>query len=135
MRSVISNLLIAVVVLHAVLGCCMHHSHADESGAVAQLAEPSCGRDCSQWEQHAHCPAGSHQGEERSCHEDQCVFVRPTQQDDSEIRPACVCTIPCALPVSGATQVAQSPAWFLWNETGTLPLPVRSHLAKQVLLI
>jgi hypothetical protein len=134
LRSVMSKLMVAVVLLHAVLGCCLHHSHAGELGsAVPQVQTSPTGNPCHD-RGRSYGPAGSHRHEGDPCHEERCVFVRPTQ-DDSEVKSACVGAVSIAHSISETTQLSQTRVWALRFVAHSHHLPVRSHLAKQVFLI
>jgi hypothetical protein len=134
-RSVMSYTMVAITFLHAVLGCCLHHSHAREgASATAQLqmsvrAESPChdhSRPCG--------PAGSHQHDGGSCHEGKCVFLRPSQ-DDLGVKAACLGLGSVALSAPKAADLSPLDGWTSQPGCACRHLPVRSHLAKQVLLI
>ena len=134
MHSVMSHLLVATMLLHAVLGCCLHHSHAEEGSNVSpQVLTSTASSPCHEHE-HEGGPTGSHQHDGDPCHEAKCVFVRPPQEDQvSEATiPGAVDTVFSALE---AICLGLTHSSALGNVPPYCDLPVRSHLAKQVLLI
>ncbi len=129
-----SNLLVATMLLHAVLGCCLHHSHAEEGGNVSpQVSTSTASSPCHEHGQGSG-PSGSHQHDGDSCHEAKCVFVRPPQenQDAEATSLGAVDTVFWAFK---AICLGQTRSSALRNVASFFDLPVRSHLAKQVLLI
>jgi hypothetical protein len=134
LHSVMSNLLVATMLLHAVLGCCLHHSHAEEDGNVtpqvsmSQASSPchEHGRGCG--------PSGSHQHDGDPCHEAKFVFVRPPQEDQ-DAEATSLGAVDTVFPAVEANCLGQTRSSAMRNVASTCDLPVRSHLAKQVLLI
>lgn len=135
LRGLCSHLTVAVLLAHAMLGCCWHHAHAcgetHDHLAMSGWQHPSKGND--------HHPAGgpdrAHHGHGRDdCHGAKCSFVISAKDGaDSSLFASClfcVLTLPPADRVSvGGVLEPQFPA------AGSLLLPVRLHLLHQVLLI
>jgi hypothetical protein len=132
MHAAISSLISAILLLHAVLGCCWHHVH-DCAGKSVAVEGCRCGHhgDGSSGDEHAPatpCPA------ERDC---PGVFVYlPTERSQVELplltTPLALVPTPCVL---ADTSTPASPAWLdALFCTGVAP-HVRLHLAQSVLLI
>jgi hypothetical protein len=129
-----ANLLVATMLLHAVLGCCLHHSHAEEGGNVAPQVLTSTASSLCDDHGHEGGPTGSHHHDGDPCHEAKCVFVRPPQEDQvaEATSLGAVNTVFSALE---AICMGRTHSSALRNVASFCDLPVRSHLAKQVLLI
>lgn len=129
-----SNLLVATMLLHAVLGCCLHHSHVEEGGNVSpQVSTSTASSPCHEHGQGSG-PSGSHQHDGDPCHEAKCVFVRPPQEDQVA-EATSLGAIDTVFSALEAICVGQTHSSALRNVPSFCDLPVRSHLAKQVLLI
>lgn len=133
MQSIITHLVTTAMLVHSMLGCCVHHAHRDAgdalptSTAVVQSPDHThCSQQCS-----SHNEPVEHNG--RSCQADPCVFVRQTAgATGQELRNL------LAAPSSerGVPSIFQAPVAHLWRPTSALfPEHVRSHLAKHLLLI
>lgn len=139
MRTLTALLTAAVLAVHAALGCCWHHGHSQppamESGSSATAHH--CSHE--HGDRHRHDGAG-HEDAPREespcggqCEEGACVFLaggKPVLPDDGQT----------ALPVGVLLDVSsEAPHWAVLKGTGdipqALPPPLRSHLAKRVLLI
>ena len=130
----LSNLMAAVLLLHAVLGCCVHHGHERVIGAASSQVQASCHKGCSHTPASAGDPAGSRDRGGDTCDEERCDFLRSVQ-DDPGVKATALSAYATASPFARVVSAPQndnsmgSVAPFIWH------LPVRSHLAKHVLLI
>ena len=82
MRSVVSLLSAAAILLHLVLGCCAHHAHATENGDCANhsLAKQTCSHHHHQDSQPENTDSGKpHNSPHNDCHEGGCVFLNTTK--------------------------------------------------------
>ena len=135
MHGFISHLTAVLLLAHTVVGCCWHHVHAcgHEHGPLA-LVGFQHGSD-----QHYGCTGGAseqsrdtHSGGD-DCRGSKCNFV---VAKDSAVRvsgPACeLAVLPGLADDCDSACGLLHPALF---RTGGLLLPVRLHLANQVLLI
>jgi hypothetical protein len=133
--STVSNMMAGIMLLHAVLGCCVHHDHTGEYGTGPHFAQ-------ARLEIASHCrehgckqgPCGSHRHDSDPCHQGRCVFVRPSQ-DDLDLTAVNFHLLGTSLTTCQADDPNASNAWGLGDATPIAPLAVRSHLAKLVLLI
>ncbi len=152
-RWVIGNMLVAVMLLHAMLGCGMHHSHAGDSVNVLTHCpaplEQFSGRDA-----HGHdpdhdlhpghdpghgvdreCgPVGPHPHPDGPCQEEKCTFLRPAQ-DQVDVKAAPPSLDSVAWPDCSLVSRSVAGEWFPGPGAVLLQLSVRSHLAKRVLVI
>jgi hypothetical protein len=149
----IHTLAMVAVLLHMLLGCCLHHTHAEQSSACCETTalhdhdEPCCHgheSDCGTHTSDAccdqdssapehECIANRHDHDNSECSDDDCVFVldQPNcrklliQNDASwAFVPTAASEVATAHPVAG------------WpSPTKTKFLSVRSHLAHSVLLL
>jgi hypothetical protein len=123
------HLTAAVLFAHSVLGCCWHHAHTCQHDTASAVCD----------ENHAHADHGSPGSEGTShhntgiCTKEKCVFVRPSIDPMAEGAEMVAISIFGLLPTS---DVGLKPVLFSseWRECSP-PLPVRLHLAHQVLLI
>jgi len=135
MRAVVSSLMVALLAIQTVFGCCWHHSHWHLHGhsSLAREAEPvKC---C----QHHHQESESQPSPEPCNHHDECrglsayLLPQKVQIDASHSVPA----------FDMATSVAslaedQIACPFLWGDVGcshAIEPPLRLHLLHQTLLI
>ena len=128
MARLFYNLSIAILVVHLVVGCCAYRVHACESEHASCVARsaPTLDGQCSDCRCHP-----SHQG--RDCQSRRCFRAsprRPVDEPFGSLFQASVAVLPNAhlsrLPVGLQHQSLA---------TGRLLLPVRLHLANQVMLI
>lgn len=134
MRSVTTNLMVAVVVLHAVLGCCMHHSHAAETGSAAPTGSTKCANDCDRHNTKECASHGPGHGGQGSCHEEKCVYIRPPR-DDSQVAAFAIWLANARSMLAPVLNFDRQAAGSPDAEYPVILMPVRSHLAKHVLLI
>jgi hypothetical protein len=122
-------LMAATLVVHLTVGCCWHHAHACEGKDCSRPAHGDAPHD-------GRCPESggdhSHHGA-NDCHGAKCSFVIPSRAVcDSFVRPF-------QASISVLVDAQPSPAGFGPEQhalfSGWLLLPVRLHLANQVLLI
>jgi hypothetical protein len=115
-----------VFAAHMMLGCCAHHAHAADShgrSSPQEAASPigHCGEDHDGPADHSQ--HGTHQ-----CHGGKCSFVA-SSNSVVPVLPALV------VPLANQAELLTS----VFSSQGTVvavrPLPVRLHLANQVLLI
>jgi hypothetical protein len=119
----------ALFAAHLVLGCCAHHSHACEVATHSSADNPADQGTCS----HSHGHLAEHgQHGPHDCQGGRCSFVFRGQADvalDPPLQAALVC-LPDDQTSSGDFHSEQDAP-----TSGRLLLPVRLHLANQVLLI
>jgi hypothetical protein len=122
----------ATLVVHLMVGCCAHHAHASDSTAHSGTGHEDatthgdcpCDRDSDS----DHGNHGSH-----DCQGNPCSFILPSHLDNHPVDqplPGFVATLVDDQPSQAGLfsgQCSTPLGWFL--------LPVRLHLANQVLLI
>ena len=122
-----------VFITHLLVGCCAHHAHACEAATHSDQEDAATHGDCSGDRDR---PSDHGQHGKQDCQESTCSFVLPSQSIDGSIsfgRPllhGSFLPLLVALPSQAGNSCGQCfspPDHFL--------LPVRLHLAKQVLLI
>jgi hypothetical protein len=143
MQSFTALLTAAVLAVHAALGCCWHHGHSHPPAMASGSSVPAHGCSHEHGDRHRH--DGGHDGAEQEdspdeespcggqCAEGACVFLaggKPVLPNDGQTE----------MPVGGLLDVSSEvPYLATWKGTGdvsqALPPPLRSHLAKRVLLI
>lgn len=131
--SILSHLVLASVLMHSMLGCCIHHNHpeaGEASGSLTALTQDSpTARSAEQ------CPSRDEPADhhDRSCHAGICVFVRQAAGDAS-LRLRDLLAIPRCEP---AVQVILlTPTDDQSTPLATVfPAHVPLHLAKRLLLI
>jgi hypothetical protein len=130
MQSLISSLMTAVLLVHALLGCCRHHAHA----CVIEAAQVSVA--CASHEGHSHgAPEGSdqHDGHQHECGGNACVFVRAEGPQIAALAAS------WAIDPACTRQAGQFTAGLVRSTTRTDPHEfagsVRLHLLHQILLI
>ena len=132
MRDVVYRLALASVVLHMLLGCCLHHAHGDCS--VVER-----GNDTSE----SACPCHPHDHENdgtppeprpgrHECEDSQCVFTRIESRGSAEVAGALTCWVsPGNVAAISLTEPSgDRPDFF--HIRGT---PLRLHLLNRVLLL
>ena len=134
MRSVTTNLIAAVVVLHAVLGCCMHHSHASESACASASSPAHAESGCRHHHVEASASHGPDHGGQGCCHEEKCDFIRPPR-DDSKVTTLGMWPAGTPISLGGELNLARQVHCHADLRRPACLLPVRLHLAKMVLLI
>jgi len=144
MHAVISGLIAASLLLHAVLGCCRHHAHeglgcthcvrnraAETVACCHEHDEPAAGDAGEYTDEHAPatpCPGDS------TC-QGVCSYLPPQKsQFQIPLLPTLFALVPTPCVLADTSQPT-SPAWLdaLFG-TGVAP-HVRLHLAQSVLLI
>lgn len=140
MAAVWRVLTAAMVVTHFTVGCCVHHTHACD--ASARLFSPLADRSpdhagpgdhlkpCSG--DHDGCADHSHQ-EPHGCKGTTCSAVRHEPSLDFPCGNPAPAVI--ELPAAGDVDLSATAREDNLLSTGRLLLPVRLHLANQVLLI
>lgn len=127
MQSLVSLFTAAVLLAHAVLGCCWHHAHADEHGpdpAIELTATCCC---------HPEQPEQDQAPCESQC-EGTCVYLESARVDfDLSAQAAAIDAIIDAQSLAVAGD-SVSPNYVATSESRIGP-PVRLHLFEQVLLI
>lgn len=124
------------VLVHTVLGCCVHHAHgAMADGHVTGVPHHDEAA-CSAHDDHEHsltCAADDHGRDHDPCRERHCDFIRPGVSQSQKVIAAFVLPlIEMVLPgaeVSEPEAIDGAP-----SELIALSLP-RLHLVKQVLLL
>lgn len=135
MHAAISSLISAILLLHAVLGCCWHHVHDCAGKSVAVE-----GYRCSHHDGHEHGSSGDEHAPAAPCPaERDCPGVwtyLPGERTQIELPlvPTLWALAPAPVVLAG-TSAPASPAWLdALFCTGVAP-HVRLHLAQSVLLI
>jgi hypothetical protein len=133
-QGLFSHLTAAVLVAHTLLGCCWHHAHrcGQDEGAPGTLASADCTADHADDADH-HAPRHSHHGP-HDCLGGACVYI-PAGQTRVVALAMDLSPAP-GLALCFADQSALMPSVETsMFSAGDLCLPVRLHLAHQVLLI
>lgn len=142
MHAFVSHLTAAFLAAHTVLGCCWHHVHAcGHEHDPLGLAGWQHGGDL----RHGHsagvsAPSGDRHPDRDECRGSKCDFL--AAKDESVVTKNLTARPPsaaCQLAGLPCLAVDRSPAGGLLHpalvRAGVLLLPVRLHLANQVLLI
>lgn len=131
MAGLFRILTVAVFTAHIMLGCCIHHTHA------------SAGEDCllssGGTAPNSQCPGNHGNGSDHSQHSSsdcqgvKCSIVSPRSQVGNPfVHFSQIFVAPLFQDLSSLTGIANEQQSFA---TGRLLLPIRLHLANQVLLI
>lgn len=118
----------AVMLGHALAGCCWHHAHASDTVAQA-CSHDEHGHEHGEQQKDSH---DDHHG--TSCQEGSCVFVRgdgPIAVD----QPSLLAIDFCVLPTTACPQAALRLARAEYTASQDLAPPSRLHLLHQILLI
>jgi len=120
----------AILVVHLMVGCCMHHAHACDDDDQSPPAPATTAPD-------GQCPASqpdhSHHGQ-HDCQGVKCSFVRTT--DDTVAKSLDhVYKAPAALLFNGVFAPSDDSFERHFFSAGRLLPPIRPHPANQVLLI
>jgi hypothetical protein len=131
MRSLLSHLMAGLLAMHALLGCCWHHTHACGRECTQASFESSADHDVDSCHSTNSKPCQNHGP--HACQKGKCVFLR-TAENGADVSLALhfsshVCATFYA--VSSQTPAAVRP---LFAADALLP-PLRLHLAHQVLLL
>lgn len=129
MHRLISSLMAAVLLAHALLGCCWHHAHA----CVMESEEPSV---CAAHRDDSHgAPDGSdeHDGHQHECGGGTCVFVRIENSPIGQLLTSWA--IDLAFSTSPSQFTGESVHWAVSADPQEFAGPVRLHLLHQLLLI
>jgi hypothetical protein len=122
-------LIAATLVVHLTVGCCSHHAHACDAGSCNLPAHGEGAHD-------GQCPESgadhSHHGA-NDCQGPMCSLVFSSRTVGNLFAGLCQASL-AALPDEATAQVVlgHEPCFL---SSGRLLLPVRLHLANQVLLI
>jgi hypothetical protein len=120
-----------LLAVHLMVGCCAHHAHACDGQVHSPLDQGDATPDGECPDGHSNTADHSHHGSQ-DCQGGKCTFVLRGQTNHSFIQPMQALAVPllddlCAQPGIAAGQRVFS--------QGRFSLPVRLHLANQVLLI
>jgi hypothetical protein len=125
----------AMLAVHLMVGCCWHHAHACDAKDCSSRAHHDASHDRGQ------CPESgdghSHHGPQ-NCQGERCSYLAPTislNQTVSNSLTLSFQTVFVALPDDRLPLVGFGPDRQFSLTSGRLLLPVRLHLANQVLLI
>ena len=134
-RGFSCHLTAAVLLTHALLGCCWHHAHAC-GDANDRLAVAGWQHQCDAEED---ASAGSpdrlhHRHDRDDCRGTRCSFLATAKSSAGIAPPGCHVSVAFALPASNPT-VSAGPGEDRLSLVGLSLLPVRLHLLHQVLLI
>ena len=146
MRSLFTLLLTATVLLHATLGCCLHHVHAEDSGCheghsaadhatvcehhAQANAAPTATVSEGQCVQRLPAPLG-HDG----CDEGKCSFARTEVSPDPELANAANLPAMFTISICCLLQLPQIADRSHASSCNVLSGDLRLHLAFAVLLI
>ena len=127
----------AILVVHLMVGCCAHHAHDCPQTCDARHPAETGDDSGSPCDRHSHDEQGqseNHHHAPQECHGVKCLFVRTTNDTTAK-----AFAQPCQAQVAPLLDDALASLGILSEQhffsTGRLLLPVRLHLAKQVLLI
>ena len=136
MSGLLNNLSAAILVVHLVVGCCVHHAHDCPQTCDAGHSE-GMGDEGAPCDGHSHGEQGQttdhHHGTDE-CQGVKCAYVRTANDTIAKVllQPRLVHVTP-VLDEDSVLQGVFSEQHTL--NSGRLLLPVRLHLANQVLLI
>lgn len=117
---------IATLIVHLVVGCCSHHAQGCESkDCSAATSEPTPDGRCPQ------CLCDHHETED--CQRCKCSLPSPRRAVAGSVLPRSQASI-AALTDSGLSGAGIA-SRERFRATGRLLMPIRLHLANQVLLI
>ena len=146
MRAVVSITVAAIIALHAVLGCCWHHTHTSPpiaAGLVAKTAVPTKAikRCCchSQLKDRARLPEQNprQQGSKNTCPTpcgEKCNLAAVNGTTYNELTRGCVVAYSTPLDQQLLIPTVPTPSCKLLNFAVESP-PLRLHLLHQLLLI
>jgi hypothetical protein len=136
MQIILSNVTAALLVLHAVFGCCWHHAHhcAEECGMAQTAERPDCHEGHSPGDCDSTAPTNhdGHHGS-RECQGNPCSFVASISPNGNSFAQSFQASVLLLLDDRHPMIGAGSKQHFL--SAGWLLPPVRLHLANQVMLI
>lgn len=133
LQSTITHLVTAAMLVHSMLGCCVHHAHG-AAGEVLQSSTPVVrSSDHTHWSQQcsSHNEPVEHSG--RSCQADPCVFVRQTASSTGQQLRSLLGNH--SSEPGGPGVLLTSVTHPSLTTTALFSEHVRSHLAKRLLLI
>jgi hypothetical protein len=129
----------ALMMAHALLGCCWHHAHAsqmvcdDHVAAVHADVHGHCHEEHAAKHEHSDTPAPCNQGD--ACDEEGCIFVRtdsgPIIHSLSHKGFVTLATSDCLFAIPKACKFCSA----FSSRQPTDALPLRAHLMLQILLI
>lgn len=136
MNKLVHNLAMLAVLCHLLVGCCWHHAHAEQTGALPQAG---CASDCrSGQHEERHDADGSSAERSREhkgvCDDRRCEFVLP----DSDGEPDLIDFLAPAAAASADTASIDRPGVGVRPTESPPPhvgSPLRLHLAIQILRI
>ena len=144
MHSLVHLLTISAVMVHAMLGCCVHQSHANcctqtdrHLAAGHQTACPNqcCSHESAEDKSTVHDSDSQLPAPHACCH-DQCYWPAPEASLDVDLLLQHFATDLGALPSTTApTSLGFAIAQSQWPDLSPHLLPVRTHLAKRVLIL
>ena len=120
----------AVFAIHMIVGCCTHHAHACEGHGLSSSAEGAAEGQCPDPDGHA-CPADHSQHGPHGCQGGKCSTI---VQAVSNFYGQPVQSLAMPLLEDRSAPDGVGPDQH-FSSSGRLLLPVRLHLANQVLLI
>jgi hypothetical protein len=132
MSKLLRILTAAVLTVHLTMGCCLHHAHACESTNCTLPATAASSHDSHCHDSPSNDSDHSKHGPQK-CKGEKCSFVPPSLTASHSL------TQPLQGFVITLIEETTSPKGIVAEQnffaTGRLPLPLRLHLANQVLLI
>ena len=126
MSRLVRILTAVVLAVHLMVGCCWHHAHACESMGDVQPAHGQCPDSPDSGADHSH--HGPH-----NCQGNPCSFVLSSSTISNSFAQASPTGFILLLNDQHPLVGIDSEQHFF--STGWIPLPVRLHLAHQVMLI
>ncbi len=132
MHAVVSSLISATLLLHAVLGCCGHHAHKNVRSHGRMIETTACCHE-HQDSSRQHTPAPPCQ-DPSDC-QGVCTYLPPQKtQFEIPLTPTPLAAVSMANPMAYAGSF-NAPAWLDALFCNVAAPHVRLHLAQQVLLI
>ena len=137
MRSFLSNLTVAWLAVHTVLGCCWHHGHGcPQADDFTQSVESP--EECEANPSFLACTSADSTGDEHhgphECRGVTCTFLGPTKQNSHEL-PLQLHALPAAPMLCGEPSVSDAASRQEFFACDALLPPLRLHLIHRVLLI
>jgi hypothetical protein len=131
MQAFLASLTAALLFIHAIFGCCWHHTHRCGHDSTAPFCQPATG--C---QHHQHDNDGTQQEKPCGCKvecEGTCIYVLP-QKVKVEAPQAISFDFLAVLPSLANHPIGTAASWEAgWSPPDFVP-PLRTHLLHQVLL-
>jgi hypothetical protein len=150
MQRFLTSLLSAAVLVHATMGCCVHHAHSDETNRGVTAVDDAMHQKCCGHAAHGNC--GMPEGSAERCPADRsaparphhsphgcsgvkCSFLLGKSSSDSEpVHTGVTCHAVCLPPQAMAVEV-HAKTHSARHAPAPLPGSLRRHLVLAVLLV